>query len=222
MICTRHPARFVYVGVTKNGAQRRYGHHLHAAEKGEHRNAALSEILLEHETCCVVLEAVEERSQSGKAESKWIAHFRSMGIQLCNHTTGGYAWPRIDDELFGKAVSKGKLGRPFSKAHRRAIGKASKGRRLSEETKRKMSRAHKGRSKSAETRQRMSKARKGVPLSEEHKRKLSEALRGRSCSAMLHERSCKYDCGFVGTGYQMSSHIQFNCLNAPKRRDGKA
>ena len=40
-------------------------------------------------------------------------------------------------------------------------------------------------------------------------------VRSKSHLATLKKRPCKHGCGFVGTGYQMSTHIRYHCPNAP-------
>ena len=56
------------------------------------------------------------------------------------------------------------------------------------------------------------KLRKRLSLIHRH-----EDVRRRNRESNMRIRPCKYACGFVGTGYQMSAHIQYHCLNAPKR-----
>lgn len=153
-----------------------------------------------------VLTIVESGSGSGwgSAESKWVAHFKSLGHRLTNLTDGGdgtrgYQWPiekirKLTDEQ-KKRIGDAHRGRKHTPESRTNMRVAHLGRKHTPEQTAKISQANRGRKQSEEERaKRQGKkmppeavaksaaSRRGQKRSPEFSKKMSLALSGRKLS----------------------------------------
>lgn len=122
-----------------------------------------------------ILEWVEV-ARWAEREKFWIAHYRSIGRELMNGTTGG----------------QGSTGHKQSANARALKGLANSRRVWSEESRRRASVAKRGRPlgrPSEEHRRRISEAKRGWNPSEETRRRMSEAKRGKAPSFLRNPQT---------------------------------
>lgn len=147
-----------YIGQTTGRLDRRLIHHHYDAKKLStiHKsNWIRSVINAGHE---VVISALEENAEWGTAERKWIAHYRSLGVDLVNTTDGGegvigyvrdQAWRDRRSALM-KGRTSPRKGAKLTPEQRAQISERQKGRTLTDEQRAKLSAALKGKKKSPE------------------------------------------------------------------------
>lgn len=174
-----------YVGITTVSIAKRLRCHLADARRGAHNHRAnwIRSLLSEGMRPSVNVVAVGA-GEWEKAEQWWIAHLRSLGLNLTNGTIGGGGKlghiPSDESRAKLSATTKGRhrFGDPASFKHteatREKIAAAGMGRVFSAESRQKKSQSLKGRAPSEAV---LCKVR-GVPKSLEHRRKLSESVSG--------------------------------------------
>lgn len=147
---------------------------------------------------------------SVEAEQRWIAHYRTAGARLTNHSDGGdgpngHKW--TDEQrakIIGrpvtpdarKKISAARTGQPMNARHRERLIAVHTGKPLSDEHKAKISAYHKTRVHTPDEVARMAaslRGRKNGPPSEETRRKLSVSKIGQPqlcgiCKSPDHNR----------------------------------
>jgi hypothetical protein len=88
----------------------------------------------------IILEVTEKLLDANDLETKWIAHYKDLGSNLINKSTGGYGTTgiRTSEETREKQRQR-KLGRKSSEETKQRTSQSLKGRKLSEETKKNIS-----------------------------------------------------------------------------------
>lgn len=162
-------SRTVYIGQTMAMPARRWAEHRSALRNGYHRNPHLQVAYNKYgadafEFC--VLETPSSLDATNEAEQFYIQYFRSLGIPLYNHKSGGQNGGKQSDETKAKIRAK-KLGTKASEETRAKM----RARRPSEETRAKMSAARKGRKHTDATKAKMGTAWRGRKHTEESKAK---------------------------------------------------
>lgn len=140
-----------YVGKTVNIAERLYGHkHDAVCHRSKTHNCTWIRSLLAagYEPEVVILEEVDSDSWA-EAEAKWIAHYRSLGARLNNHTDGGEGAPgckRSEETI--TALRQRMMGNDYHKyvtpEGRERINAANRGRVDTPETREKRAASHRG------------------------------------------------------------------------------
>jgi len=176
-----------YIGSTGVSFKKRWSHHRHALQKGDHRNRHLSNSWNCHGEESFVFEILEV-VESGSvliAEKKWIDFYRctdqAVGFNVMP-MPGSAKNYKHSAETRAKIsrVLRGRPGRPISESHKRRLIAMKRGVPRSDATREKLSKALKGRSLSAETRAKMSAARTGTRRSEETRLRMSDAQKGKT------------------------------------------
>jgi group I intron endonuclease len=169
----------VYIGQTVRKLAKRFSGHLREATNGEGYliHTAMRKYGIDSFDC-IELDTFANQEELNKAEVKWIAHYRSLGLSY-NLESGGYHGKEVDittrlkirDSKLGKPrsasvkakLSMAKIGKVggannpmFGKEHSQEaklkIGNANRGRVASDVTRKKISEAGKGRRMTAENR----------------------------------------------------------------------
>lgn len=195
----KEPDTIRYIGRTKsNSPNKRLSVHKRSASSGGiyhvHNWIRKVEESDDH-VIAITLEAELTWEESGKREIHWISHYRNLGFDLTNMTSGGDGAPDLSEEsrliMSNKKLGKGhpqteetrqkireaRLGLKPSDEVREKYRQAKLGRSMSEETKAKISKSMAGKKKSEDTKKKMSEWQIGRVLSEEHKEAVSSALK---------------------------------------------
>lgn len=120
-----------YVGKTVLAPQRRTDVHRLRARAEPHKRHSMAWILgLEREGLkpeIEILETIEPGGNWVEAEQFWIAYFRMVGANLCNHSAGGEGQTGVKQspETIAKRVMRGprnpRFGKPLPPEHRDAL-----------------------------------------------------------------------------------------------------
>ena len=185
-LCEPTTAEIRYIGKTTHVWHRLQSH---LNDKSPRRSARWIRSLSGTLPVVLILEDTTEDSWKN-AERKWIAHFRAIGCDLCNHTDGGDGIKNADEEarkrlsatrkaLFQNPIFKSrmmavlqspercakisqtKMGKKLSLDHIAKLPQNQKGYKHSQQFCEKQHIAGLGRKHSAETKARMSKTKKG-------------------------------------------------------------
>lgn len=166
-----------YIGITKKNLKSRLNNHYYKdARDNLAKRTWLNELTdLGMKALIEEIETVTEE-QACFSEEFWIAHYRSIGVNLLNMTNGGYGVPglkftqavrnRMSNALKGKKKPIG-FGEKVAVANRKRI--------LTEETKQKISKSNKDFWQSQEGKILSSKIRKGRIISKEWADKIGES-----------------------------------------------
>ena len=123
-------------------------------------------------------------------EKSLIAHYRSLGLSLCNLTDGGDGFSvghKVTEDTRAK-IRAAHVGMKPSAETAAKIGAANKGRVRSDEFRAKVSAGLTGRPVSAETREKIASAQRGRVVSPERRDRISRTLTGRRLSEAEKER----------------------------------
>jgi hypothetical protein len=201
LVSSGEPDVVRYVGRTKpDSPERRLRDHKNDAKAGRkyHVHNWIRKVQEGGDTVITVtLESDLTWEESAKREIYWIAHYRSLGVDLTNMTSGGDGVLDLSPESKERARLK-KLGKGHSQTTetRRKISetrkilnikasdetkekqrKAKLGKKVSAETKAKISASTINKPKSKATKAKMSAWQIGRVLSDEHKEKVSNTLK---------------------------------------------
>ena len=171
-----------YVGVT-HIARKRFNRHIAEARRGlrTHRHDWIRSLLK-----CDLIPAYSVIEQGlgdrwAEAECRWIEHYRQIGFDLTNLTSGGEGThgyiPGAETREKMAAAKRGRQRTPETKAKIKAF---FTGRKLSVEHVAKVAAARIGKKHSIEARASMAAAKKGKALSAEHRAAISASLKGKT------------------------------------------
>lgn len=146
---------------------------------------------------CVEIRMVESGLSEDAAfalEIERIAFWRSVGVDLCNRTSGGEGSSGASEET--RALMRAaKVGRKLTEEHKRKVGDASK--RLMADPARRahISEVHKEYQNRPEVKAAKSKRFKEMPRTKEHYEKVAAALRGKKRSPEAIEKTRRFNLG---------------------------
>jgi len=169
----------VYVGQTIMSPVKRWQRHTYCLRHGTHGNPHLQSAWTaygEHAFVFAVVETFGSVEETNAAECRYIAHFRSVGIELYNMRAGGAnGKPSAETRARQSAAHKGKPGRIKSETERAWM----RGRKMSAESSAKTRAANIGRAVSEETRAKLRAANIGKKYPADVRARMGAAKRGR-------------------------------------------
>ena len=143
----------VYIGKTKNIANRKYSHKI---KFGENINF-------------IIIDQINSINKDDwePIETKWILHYRKSKYEVLNKNNGGGGPETHSEETKSKFRNK-----KYSEESKKKISESLKGRIISESAKEKISNSKKGKLRTEEVKKKISESKKNKKFSEEHKLKL--------------------------------------------------
>jgi GIY-YIG catalytic domain/NUMOD3 motif len=164
-----------YVGVT-TWLKRRLRDHVYRATHGAdaHKDRWLRAAAESEDIVCTILE-IGCGDVWKERETYWISHYRALGLDLTNATSGGdgcRGFKHSEETKLGQSIRV--KGKKLTETHRLAISRSCKGLRLTPE----QIARRRGKRHTAEALARMSAAQRGHPVSTETRLKISAKKRG--------------------------------------------